>query len=1299
MALRKKTLFAIATTLIGLNAALYAVSSSILLKNALQNEQSDARQGIIEMIKIFDKDRLQFQERWNDWSQWDDTYAFIQNRNQAYIASNLGNQQLVNLRIHAIAYINTSGQITYATGFDWEKKQRSPFPQLLEQRLTNGSLLNKSNLEDQLQPLTGIVMLPQAPMLITAQSILTSEAKGPALGTVVFGRYLDNTYLDHLSKLTGSNLKVFAYNDQNLPTDWQNAKTSLLNSSESRPIVIEFLSESVLATYSLFKDIDGKPALILRVEQNRASLQNAQLSIVQLMWWTIATGSIFGIVALVCLEKLVLSRVTHLDRAITAIGNTGDLSARIVLGGNDELTNVTDSMNKMLQVLEQHDREQEQSAIALQRSENQTQAILRAFPDLMIRLHRDGTYLDMKPGRHVKTLFPIETTIHKNIINFLPPDVYQQRMHHIKQALLTGEVQIFEYQLPIDGEMRDHEGRIAVSGEDEVLMIVRDINDRKAAELELQQSAMALRQSENQTQAILAAFPDLMMRLHRDGTYLDMKPGKAVKTLYPIETTMHKNTVDFLPPDVYQQRMYHIEQAFLTGEVQFFEYQLPIDGEMRDHEGRIAVSGEDEVLMIVRDINDRKRADRETQLLLALNKAINEAPDFDAALQALLEGVGEATSWHYGEAWSVSADGQVMECRSSHYCKPFEANAAVGAALQEFRTFSEGFSFLPNEGLVGRVWTSQNAEWIQDLAANPESFLRTEFALAADLNTCLGIPISIKDESTGYESHVIAVLVICTHRIREQDRRAVKLITDVANQLGSSIQQKRTDAELRALFRAMTDVIVTIDSQGHYLKVTQTNTTLLVGPADDLVGKTLYEVFERSQADRFMHRIWEVINTQQTLNTEYQLEINGRPIWFSANISPISEDSVIWVARDISDRKAAELELQQAKEDADAANKAKTNFLAKMSHELRTPLNAILGFTQLMVGDRGLTQEQRENLRIINNSGEHLLALINDVLEMSKIELGKISLNANSFDLYKLLDTIQDMVRQKADTKGLRLIFEGAQDLPQHIETDEIKLRQVLINLLTNAIKFTQTGSVILRASRTDTALPSSVVRLQFEVEDTGVGIASTENDRVFEIFAQTESGLKSNEGTGLGLPISLEIVRLMGGDISFTSQVGQGSMFRFDILANLVDLPETLSPDATSDHENQTPAVLRILLAEDNLVNQKVALKMLDKLGYSADIANNGLEALTCLAQNTYDLILMDVQMPEMNGLETTLEICRRWLPQERPIIIAMTAGAMYEDRDRCLAAGMNDYITKPIRIEELKVALERWCGVNSSW
>ncbi|WP_019498720.1 ATP-binding protein [Pseudanabaena sp. PCC 6802] len=509
-----------------------------------------------------------------------------------------------------------------------------------------------------------------------------------------------------------------------------------------------------------------------------------------------------------------------------------------------------------------------------------------------------------------------------------------------------------------------------------------------------------------------------------------------------------------------------------------------------------------------------------------------------------------------------------------------------------------------------------------------------------------------------------------------------------------------TEAELRGLFAAMRELIVVFDAEGRYLRIPRTNADLLNQDASELVGKTLHEVFPQQQADLFLRYIQAVLSTEQNFNVEYSLKFADREKWFSASISPIDRESVIWVIRDISDRKQVEDALQKAKEAAEVASRAKSEFLANMSHELRTPLNAILGFTQLMNDDPSLNAAQKETLSIISNSGEHLLSLVNDVLEMSKIEAGRVVLNESNFDLYRMLDSLKNMLRLKAEAKGLHLQFERADDVPQYVCTDEMKLRQILINLIGNAIKFTQEGSITLRlsspASYQDRDSEHAII--QFEVEDTGVGIAGEDLFNVFKPFVQSASGRQASEGTGLGLPISRKFIRLMGGNIAVSSGLAKGTTFTFAIKVRKVSPPAAIaqaSTDATDGTRSSTTPThlpLRILLAEDNPVNQKVALRMLHKLNYVADIACNGKEVLAALDRCDYDAILMDIQMPEMDGFETTRCIHAQIEKGKRPIIIAMTANAMKEDRDRCLAAGMQDYIAKPIRLEDLQMVLDRW-------
>ena len=402
--------------------------------------------------------------------------------------------------------------------------------------------------------------------------------------------------------------------------------------------------------------------------------------------------------------------------------------------------------------------------------------------------------------------------------------------------------------------------------------------------------------------------------------------------------------------------------------------------------------------------------------------------------------------------------------------------------------------------------------------------------------------------------------------------------------------------------------------------------------------------------------------------------------------------------------------LRQAKDAADAANRAKSEFLSNMSHELRTPLNAVLGFTQLMACDSALTQKHQEHVQIINRSGKHLLKLINDVLEMSKIEAGRLSLDVDRFDLRQLLNNLETMLQQRATTKGLQLLVACSDTVPPCVITDEGKLQQVLINLLGNAIKFTQQGTVILTVSGDDarsaidrpgSAQPGDTTEmlLRFEVQDTGAGIAPDEQNKLFKPFEQTQTGVSTAEGTGLGLAISQKFVQLMGGEISVTSQLNQGSTFTFALPVGCV---ESTDPPAAPQPPPQAVNGLapghptyRILIAEDNVTNRYLLSQMLRLPGFEAKSADNGQEAIDLCKQWQPHLILMDLRMPVMDGIEATQRI--KADPQtSQTIIIALTASAFEEQRLAFLAAGCDDFLSKPFQRNILLNKISQHLGVQ---
>jgi len=500
----------------------------------------------------------------------------------------------------------------------------------------------------------------------------------------------------------------------------------------------------------------------------------------------------------------------------------------------------------------------------------------------------------------------------------------------------------------------------------------------------------------------------------------------------------------------------------------------------------------------------------------------------------------------------------------------------------------------------------------------------------------------------------------------------------------------------------------------------------LSDPAEE-IGKTDFDFFPGDLARVRYEQEQEIVRTGQPLLTLEEPDVNKT--WSLTTKMPLRDEhgkiiGTFGISRNITKQKQTEEALKHAKDAAEAANRAKSEFLANMSHELRTPLNVILGFTQIMARNMYIPDEERENLDIIRRSGEHLLTLINSVLDMSKIEAGHIVLQETNIDLFRLFDELENMFSLKAVQKQLSLTFERAAEIPRYICTDEIKLRQVLMNLLNNAVKFTEEGGVILRIANCELRIAdhkSEIRNLKFEIEDTGPGIAPDEIASLFEAFRQTQTGQQAQEGTGLGLAISQKFIQMMGGDIAVRSEVGRGTTFSFAIpvqVVNATDVPMPLSRRRVIALEPGQPRY-QILIVDDEPDSRRLLVKLLTPLGFDVREASNGQEAIAIWEEFAPHLIWMDMRMPVLDGYEATktireLEIGNSKLgikdkeastsPSEfqisnfkfQTIIIALTASGFENKQLMGISTGFDGVVRKPFREMEIFEIMHKHLGVR---
>ena len=575
---------------------------------------------------------------------------------------------------------------------------------------------------------------------------------------------------------------------------------------------------------------------------------------------------------------------------------------------------------------------------------------------------------------------------------------------------------------------------------------------------------------------------------------------------------------------------------------------------------------------------------------------------------------------------------------------------------------------------------------------------------------------------------------------------------DVTQRKKSDEQAFQIASELHALFQAFPDFFLRLDREGKVQDAKGGGKSDPFLAPDKFVGRNLKELLPPDAVDQFVRAQEHVRRTKSLGIAEFSVDLGPEPQIYELRLLELDWESIA-IVRNITARKTDETKLKEYAQELERKNEEmetalmtareatqlKSRFLATISHEIRTPINGVLGMTDLLLGT-ALKTEQQEYAETIKRSATSLLALVNDILDLSRIEAGKVTIRPVPFALKTVLDETVSLFALQARAKGLEFRLELAPNVPAMVVSDPERLGQVLNNLLGNAIKFTDAGRIGLTVILAGESADSSQVR--FIVHDTGIGIAEEDQTRIFERFTQADtSNTRKYGGTGLGLAISKELVELLGGEIGVDSEPDHGSKFWFTVaLGKAAQVENAPVPKAASSPRapaqsakphikltiptpapqpsavsppkaavpaqpavqkpnglaNLTAAVLghsqRVLLAEDNEVNQRITVRLLEKLGLAVDAVANGREAVDAVSKKNYGLILMDCQMPEMDGFEATAVIRNRERNNRHTPICALTANAMEGDRERCLAAGMDDYIAKPVSVEKLQEAIDRW-------
>ena len=978
--------------------------------------------------------------------------------------------------------------------------------------------------------------------------------------------------------------------------------------------------------------------------------------------------------------------------------------------------------------------DRKQAEAALIQSEAQSRAILEAIPDFMFRVGADGLYREFVSANREIDIIPAEfNSVGLAMVDVLPPEIATRQLYYIEQALRTGELQVYEQQVQIGERLQDEEVRVVKNGEDEALLMIRDISDRK-------RSQEALQRSEAHQRALIRAIPDLIMRIDRAGIYLEFVANPNFCIVGHLSEIVGTHVSESLPPDAAQKRMECIQLALETNAIQIYEQDLSIEGRTQIEEVRIVPYSESEVLALVRDISDRKQAEQQLYQLnqdleTKVGERTSELREREKFLKTVLDSFPLSVFWkdrdsvylgcnhHFIQDAGLTSDVEVIG--KTDYDMPWAKTEAAAYQITDQRVMDS------DTARLGIIETQVQADGKQVWLETHKIPLHN---LGGEVVGILGTYQDISDRKQAEQT------------IRQQAERE-RLLREITQRIRQSLDlQTIFDTacqEIRQVIQADRVGIFKFypDSNfddGEFVAesvVEGFSSVVAIRIHDHCFGENYASLYAKGRSyvmDDIYHagdstchtdilaqfqvranlvvpllcgdELWGLLCIHQCATTrnwqQYEVDFN-KQLATQLAIAIQQSNLVEQLQTELAERQRAEARLTEtnaqlavSNEELARATRLKDEFLANMSHELRTPLNAILGMTEgLQEAVFGaISDRQRRALETIERSGSHLLELINDILDVAKIEAGQIELECSSVSVTHLCQSSLAFVKQQMFQKRIRLEAKLPAQLP-YLLIDERRIRQVLINLLNNAVKFTpEGGQISLEVSQ----LASDFLRIA--VCDTGIGIAPENIGKLFQPFIQIDSALnRQYEGTGLGLALVKRLVELHGGRVALTSELGVGSCFTIDLpcdpdsilaIARQAEPPDATGLDSASPDKPTARSPL-ILLAEDNEANINTVSSYLRAKGYRILLAKTGQEAIDLTQLHRPDLILMDIQMPGMDGLEAIRQL-KANSELKSILIIALTALAMPDDRQRCLDAGAKEYLAKPVRLKELSQLIQ---------